>query len=57
MQDNYLGIKNTNRVAFDQAIYIKTSNISHTLVGNNIVDHTDAVGAAAASTTTSSLST
>ena len=34
--------------------YRKTSNISHTLVGNEIVDHLDVVGAAP---TTSSFST
>ena len=36
--------------------YRKTSNISHTLVGNKIVDHSDVVGASpvgAAPTTTS----
>ena len=37
----------------------KTSNISHTLVGNKIVDHSDVVGAspAGAAPTTSSFST
>ena len=40
-------------------IYRKTSNISHTLVGNEIVDHSDAVGASpvGAAPTASSLST
>ena len=38
--------------------YRKSSNISHTLVGNNIVDHSDVVGASpvgAAPTTSSFL--
>ena len=40
-------------------IYRKTSNISRTLVGNNIVDHSDVVGASpvGAAPTTSSFST
>ena len=40
-------------------IYRKISNISHTLVGNKTVDHSDVVGAApvGAASTTSSLST
>ena len=39
--------------------YRKTSNISRTLVGNNIIDHSDVVGASpvGAAPTTSSLST
>ena len=39
--------------------YCKTSNISRTLVGNNIVDHSDVVGASpvGAAPTTSSFST
>ena len=39
--------------------YRKDSNISHTLVGNRIVDHSDVVGASpvGAAPTTSSLST
>ena len=39
--------------------YHKTSNISHTLVGNKIVDHSDVVGASpvGAAPTTSSFST
>ena len=39
--------------------YCKTSNISRTLVGNKIVDHSDAVGASpvGAAPTTSSFST
>ena len=39
--------------------YRKTSNISHTLVGNKIVDHSDVVGASpvGAAPTTSSFST
>ena len=39
--------------------YCKTSNISHKLVGNKIVDHSDAVGALPVGTapTTSSFST
>ena len=40
-------------------IYHKTSNISHTLVGNKIIDHSDVVGASpvGAAPTTSSFST
>ena len=40
-------------------IYRKTSNISRTLVGNKIVDHSDVVGASpvGAAPTASSLST
>ena len=40
-------------------IYRKTSNISHTFVGNKIVDNSDVVGAspAGAAPTTSSFST
>ena len=40
-------------------IYYQTSNISHTLVGNKIVDHSDVLGAALRGTypTTSSFST
>ena len=39
--------------------YRKTSNIRHTLVGNNIIDHSDVVGASpvGAAPTTSSFST
>ena len=39
--------------------YLKTSNISHTLVGNKIVDNSDVVGASPVGTapTTSSFST
>ena len=39
--------------------YCQTSNVSHTLVGNKIVDHSDAVGAELVGTapTTSSFST
>ena len=39
-------------------IYREVSNISHTLVGNKIVDHSDVVGASpvGAAPTTSSLS-
>ena len=39
--------------------YLQTSNISGTLVGNKIVDHSDVVGAlpGAAAPTTSSVST
>ena len=41
------------------SIYRKTSNLSHTLVGNKIVDHSDVVGASlvGAAPTTSSFST
>ena len=40
-------------------IYCQTSNIRHILVGNNIVDHSDVVGASpvSAAPTTSSFST
>ena len=40
-------------------VYRKTSNISRTLVGNQIVDHSDVVGASpvGAAPTTSSFST
>ena len=43
----------------DNDIYRKTSNISRTLVGNEIVDHSDVVGASpiGAAPTTSSFST
>ena len=42
-----------------QGDYRKVSNISHTLVGNKIVDHSDVVGASpvGAAPTTSSFST
>ena len=42
-----------------RAAYRKVSNISRTLVGNKIVDHSDAVGASpvGAAPTTSSFST
>ena len=50
------------KVPFVMNLYIKyhqTSNISRTLVGNKIVDHSDVVGAApiGAAPTTSSFST
>ena len=40
-------------------IHCQTSNISHTLVGNKIADHSDVAGASpvGAATTTSSFST
>ena len=43
----------------DKSNYRKTSNISRTLVGNKIVDHSDVVGASpvGAAPTTSSFST
>ena len=43
----------------EAAIYRQVSNISHTLVGNEIVDHSDVVGASpvGAAPTTSSFST
>ena len=43
----------------DDGIYRKVSNIRRTLIGNEIVDHSDAVGAlpVGAAPTTSSLST
>ena len=42
-----------------EQIYCKTSNISHTLVGNKIADHSDVVRASpvGAAPTTSSFST
>ena len=42
-----------------EAVYRQTFNISQTLVGNKIVDHSDAVGASlvGAASTTSSFST
>ena len=48
-----------NIPAIDHLNYRKTSNISRTLVGNIIVDNSDAVGAApvGAAPTTSSFST
>ena len=48
-----------NRLAFECRIYHKTSNTSRTLSGNNIVDHSDVVGASpvGAAPSTSSLST
>ena len=44
---------------FGDRVYRKTSNISHTLVGNKIVDNSDVVGASpvGADPTTSSFST
>ena len=44
---------------YEEKNYRKTSNISHTLVGNKIVDHSDVVGASpvGATPTTSSFST
>ena len=44
---------------FLKKYYRKTSNISHTLVGNKIIDNSDAVGASpvGAAPTTSSFST
>ena len=44
---------------YDLENYCKTSNISHTLVGNKIVDNSDVVGASpvGAAPTTSSFST
>ena len=42
------------KMSFGRISYRKVSNISGTLVGNNIVDHSDVVGAAP---TTSSFST
>ena len=45
-----------NVFVFRAAIYLQTSNISHILVGNEIGDHSDVVGAApvSAAPTTSS---
>ena len=46
-------------MSWSQDKYHKTSNISRTLVGNKIVDHSDVVGASTvgAAPTTSSFST
>ena len=46
-------------ICYQHLIYSKTSNISHTLVGNEIVDHSDVVKVApiSAAPTTSSFST
>ena len=46
-------------MSWSQDKYHKTSNISRTLVGNKIVDHSDVVGASpvGAAPTTSSFST
>ena len=48
-----------NLAHWQQYVYRKTSNISRTLVGNKIVDHSDVVGASpvGAAPTTSSFST
>ena len=46
-------------MSVDKKIYCQTSDISHTLVGNKIVGHSDVVGASpvGAAPTTSSFST
>ena len=48
-----------NMLSFFLYLYRKTSNISRTLLGNTIVDHSDVVGASpvGAAPTTSSFST
>ena len=53
----YIVYKQVSQTAVDK--YRKTSNISHSLVGNKIVDHSDVVGASpvGAAPTTSSFST
>ena len=56
------GPKAMNKILFEDRAtvsYRQTSNISRTLVGNKIVDHSDVVGAspAGAASTTSSFST
>ena len=52
-----IGVKSGASLADNK--YRKTSNITHTLIGNKIVDHSDVVGAAVtgAAPTTSSFST
>ena len=55
-------MRTENRVVINTILnidYRKTSNMSRTLVGNKIVDHSDVVGASpvAAAPTTSSFST
>ena len=52
-------LENTDRPYQERIDYRKTSNISHTLVGNKIVDHSDVVGASpvGAAPTTPSFST
>ena len=52
-------LENTDRPYQERIDYRKTSKISHTLVGNKIVDHWDVVGASpvGAAPTTSSFST
>ena len=54
--NNYGCVIRNSKVVFD---YRQTSNISHALVGNKIVDHSDVVGASpvGAAPTTSSFST
>ena len=55
--ENYISLQ--LRYAVGIINYHKTSNISNTLVGNKIVDHSDVVGASpvGAALTTSSFST
>ena len=47
------------RCSFENQTYRQTSNISHTLVGNKIIEHPDVVGASpvGAAPTTSAFST
>ena len=48
LMNEYIFLNTSIRLArnrFDNSIYHKTSNISHTLVGNKIVDHSAVVGA------------
>ena len=46
-----------NLMLIHYAAYRKTSNMSHTLVGNKIVDHSDVVGVSPVGATTSPFST
>ena len=51
--------QNSNILLHDVSIYRQVSNIRRTLIGNEIVDHSDVVGASpvGAAPTTSSFST
>ena len=52
-------MKRRSKVEMYYSNYSQTTNVSHTLVGNKIVDHSDVVGASpvGAAPTTSSFST
>ena len=54
-----ISVKVATHMGFYYSIYCQTSNITCTLVGNKIVDHSDVVGASpvSAAPTTSSFST